>query len=77
MAGRRGRGRADNGPDAPSLSSSTRPIRFLLDITIPEMNGLEVAKRVAKEDQPTRTIILSIYTDAVDVRKALQAGASG
>jgi DNA-binding NarL/FixJ family response regulator len=70
-------GEADNGPDAVSLVASTRPDLILLDITIPEMNGLEVAERVAKEYAPTRTIILSMHTDAVYVRKALQAGASG
>ena len=70
-------GEADNGPDAVSLVASTRPDLILLDITLPEMNGLEVAERVAKEYLPTRTIILSMHTDAVYVRKALQAGASG
>ena len=70
-------GEADNGPDAIELVSTTRPDLILLDITLPAMNGLEVAERVAKEFAPTRTIILSMHTDAVYVRKALQAGASG
>jgi DNA-binding NarL/FixJ family response regulator len=70
-------GEADNGPDAVSLVAAMRPDIILLDITIPEMNGLEVAERVAKDYPPTRTIILSMHTDAVYVRKALEAGASG
>jgi DNA-binding NarL/FixJ family response regulator len=70
-------GEADNGPDAISLVATSRPDLILLDITLPSMNGLEVAERVAKEFGPTRTIILSMHTDAVYVRKALQAGASG
>jgi DNA-binding NarL/FixJ family response regulator len=70
-------GEADNGPDALSLVASTRPDLILLDITLPEMNGLEVAERVAKEYSPTRTIMLSMHTDAVYVRKALEAGAAG
>src|ERR1044072_7143641 len=70
-------GEADNGPDAIALVSSTRPDLMLLDITLPAMNGLEVAERVAKDFAPTRTIMLSMHTDAVYVRKALQAGASG
>jgi DNA-binding NarL/FixJ family response regulator len=51
-------GEADNGPDAISLLATTRPDLILLDITLPAMNGLEVAERVAKEFAPTRTIIL-------------------
>jgi len=70
-------GEADTGPDAVALVASTRPDLVLLDITLPEMNGLEVAERVAKEYAPTRSIILSMHTDPVYVRKALQAGASG
>src|SRR4029450_13588928 len=70
-------GEADNGPDAIALVSSTRPDLMLLDIPLPAMNGLEVAERVAKEYAPTRTIMLSMHTDAVYVLKALQAGASG
>ena len=70
-------GEADNGPDAIALVSTTRPDLVLLDITLPAMNGLEVAEHVAKEFAPTRTIILSMHTDAVYVRRALQAGASG
>jgi DNA-binding NarL/FixJ family response regulator len=70
-------GEADTGPDAVALVASTRPDLVLLDITLPEMNGLEVAERVAREYAPTRSIILSMHTDPVYVRKALQAGASG
>src|SRR5688500_1370378 len=70
-------GEADTGPDALALVASTRPDLILLDITLPEMNGLEVAAHVAEEYAPTRTIILSMHTDPMYVRKALQAGASG
>jgi DNA-binding NarL/FixJ family response regulator len=70
-------GEADTGPDALAVVAATRPDLMLLDITLPEMNGLEVAAKVATEYAPTRTVILSMHTDPMYVRKALQAGASG
>ena len=70
-------GEASTGPEALTLAESLRPDLVLLDISMPELNGLEVARRLIKSESNRRIIFLSMHTDAVYVRRALQAGASG
>jgi DNA-binding NarL/FixJ family response regulator len=70
-------GEASTGPEALTLAQSLEPDLVLLDISMPELNGLEVASRLLKNDPRQRIIFLSMHTDAVYVRRALQAGASG
>lgn len=70
-------GEASTGPEALALASSTQPDVMLLDISMPELNGLEVAARLAKDEPGLRVIILSMHTDPVYVRRAFQAGATG
>src|SRR3954463_16827396 len=53
-------------------SSVTRkPGIALLDISMPGLNGLEVAARVAQEFPATRVIIVSMHADDESVRRAL------
>ena len=70
-------GEASTGPEALTLAESLKPDIVLLDISMPELNGLEVASRLIKSEPTRRIIFLSMHTDAVYVRRALQAGASG
>lgn len=70
-------GEASTGPEALTLASLARPDVVLLDISMPELNGLEVTARLAKDDPGLRVIILSMHTDPVYVRRAFQAGAIG
>jgi len=70
-------GEASTGPEALTLAESLKPDLVLLDISMPELNGLEVASRLIKSEPTRRIIFLSMHTDAVYVRRALQAGASG
>ena len=50
---------------------------ILLDITMPGLNGLEVANRVAKESPKTRVLILSMHDQFLYAERALHAGARG
>ncbi len=70
-------GEASTGPEALTLAESLSPDLVLLDISMPELNGLEVASRLLKSEPKRRIIFLSMHTDAVYVRRALQAGAAG
>ena len=70
-------GEASTGPEALAMASLTRPDLLLLDISMPELNGLEVAARLTKDNPGLRVIILSMHTDSVYVRRAFQAGAIG
>ena len=68
---------AGDGREALQLIREHKPDIALLDISLPGLNGLEVAARVAKEHPATRVIILSMHGDDESVRRALTAGAAG
>jgi DNA-binding NarL/FixJ family response regulator len=66
-----------DGREALELIAKHAPDVALLDIGMPGLNGLEVARRVAKESPRTRVIVLSMYADRIYVRQALGAGVAG
>ena len=68
---------ADDGRDALQLIATHHPNIVLLDISMPELNGLEVAERVAREFPDVRVIILSMHATSDYVLKAMRVGASG
>src|SRR5258707_5807246 len=68
---------AGDGREALQLIREHKPDIALLDISLPGLNGLEVAARVAKDHPATRVIILSMHGDDESVRRALMAGAAG
>lgn len=68
---------AGDGREALQLIREHKPDIALLDISLPGLNGLEVAARVAKDHPATRVIILSMHGDDESVRRALTAGAAG
>jgi DNA-binding NarL/FixJ family response regulator len=70
-------GEAPEGHEALKLIAELRPDIALLDISMPGMNGLEVAARVAAEHPQTRVILLSMHVDQEYVRRAMVAGAAG
>ena len=54
-----------------------RPDVALLDITMPGMNGLEVATRAMRASPGTRIVLLSMHANEAYVSQALRAGVSG
>ena len=66
-----------DGREALELIMKHGPDVALLDIGMPSLNGLEVARRVAKECPRTRVIVLSMYGDRTYVKQALGAGVAG
>jgi DNA-binding NarL/FixJ family response regulator len=66
-----------DGQEALRLIRQHKPDIALLDISMPSLNGLEVAARVAHERPATRVIIVSMHGDDESVRRALVAGAAG
>lgn len=68
---------AGDGREALKLAGTHHPDVVLLDITMPELNGLEVAARLAKEHPRTRTLIVSMHGEEEYVAQALRAGAAG
>ena len=61
-----------DGREALDLLVKHRPDVALLDIGMPHMSGLEVARRAAEESPRTRVIVLSMHEDATYVRQALR-----
>ncbi len=68
-------GEADNGRDAVKLVNLLQPDVLLLDLSMPQMTGLEVLAEVKKSG--THVVILSMHADLSIVQQALQSGAVG
>jgi DNA-binding NarL/FixJ family response regulator len=70
-------GEAATGLQALSLVRSTVPDIALIDVGMPEMNGIVLARRLSEELPSVRTIILTAFEDEAHLRQALEAGACG
>jgi DNA-binding NarL/FixJ family response regulator len=70
-------GEATNGMEALQLVREAEPDILLLDVEMPGMNGIEVARTLKKNISPTRILVLSAYDDHQYIREMLLNGASG
>jgi DNA-binding NarL/FixJ family response regulator len=70
-------GLAENGRDAVRAAVEASPDIVLMDHGMPILNGTEAARLIRERCANTRVIMLSMYSDAVHVYRALQAGATG
>jgi len=68
---------ASNGREALLLVKQHQPDIVLMDIAMPEPNGLEVVRQLERDFPKVRCIILSMHADEEHVWQALQAGAAG
>jgi DNA-binding NarL/FixJ family response regulator len=66
-----------DGREALDLIAKHRPDVALLDIGMPGLSGLEVAKRASDESPRTKIVILSMHADPTYVTQALRAGVAG
>lgn len=70
-------GDAFTGLDAVALATTLKPDVLVLDIAMPDINGVEVTRRVLRDVPQTKIAILTMHKDVVYVREALRAGAKG
>ena len=70
-------GETGDGREALELIRTQHPDVALLDITMPGLTGIEVARRVANEALDVRVIILSMHTSEDYIAQAVRAGVSG
>jgi len=68
-------GEADDGRTALQLAETLKPDLAILDLMLPDLNGLEVTRRILHASPHTRVAILSMYADEPHVLEALRAGA--
>jgi len=68
---------ASDGREALNLVKAHRPDVVLMDITMPELNGLEATARIVKDYPSVRVIVLSMHASEEYVWQALRAGAAG
>lgn len=66
-----------NGREMLDLVTRARPAVAILDVAMPELNGIEATRRILELSPRTRVIVLSNYADETYVREALKAGAVG
>jgi len=69
-------GEADNGKTAVQLALSLRPDIILMDLVMPEMDGIDATKQIMEEWPEAKIIIVTSFLDDEKVYPALEAGAS-
>lgn len=70
-------GRASNGLEALKLCKEHGPDVVLMDISMPEMDGIEATKAIRKRWKKTQVLVLSMYNNHEFVNELMDAGAAG
>jgi DNA-binding NarL/FixJ family response regulator len=70
-------GEADDGRQAVALAVSLKPDLLVMDIGMPNLNGIEAAHQITQANPATAIVILSMHSDESYVLRALKAGAKG
>jgi len=70
-------GEAGNGREAVESAEALKPDIVVMDVAMPELNGIEATRRLATSLPHTRVVALSMHKDSVYVREILRAGARG
>jgi len=70
-------GEAGNGREAVELAEKLHPDVAVVDVAMPELNGIEATRRMGEVTPRTRVLALSMHKDSVYVREILRAGARG
>jgi DNA-binding NarL/FixJ family response regulator len=70
-------GLAGDGREAVEVAAAVHPDVVLMDLVMPEMNGVEATRRILKDRPQTLVIALTMYADVESVHDILSAGARG
>lgn len=70
-------GESKNGPDTVRLTQKLKPDLIIMDISMPELSGIEATRRILKEIPGIKVIALSMHSDSRYVMDMLEVGAKG
>lgn len=70
-------GEGGTGLEAVELAQNLQPDVMLLDMAMPELNGIEAAEEIARQWPKIKLVVLSMYSDEAYVRQALRVGVKG
>ena len=70
-------GEAKNGEEAIRFSQELQPDVIVLDLNLPDLDGIQVTRRIKNEQPGIRILILTVHEDEALLREAIRAGASG
>jgi DNA-binding NarL/FixJ family response regulator len=70
-------GMASNGLEALDLVAELKPDVVLMDLSMPEMDGVEATRRIVAEHPGVRVLVLTSFSDQSRIMDALRAGAEG
>lgn len=70
-------GTAENGREAVRLARQLHPDVMVMDIAMPELNGIEATQQIHDASASTQVLILSMHSTTEHIFRALQAGARG
>lgn len=70
-------GEASNGREAVERTAELKPDVVVMDVAMPELNGIEATRALLQALPRTRVLAVSMHKDAVYVREILRAGAKG
>ncbi len=68
---------ARDGTEALDLARQMEPDVILLDLSMPELDGIEVARRLKETGSRVRALILTVHEDESLLQEAIEAGAAG
>jgi len=70
-------GEAENGRKSVEMCKNYKPDIVLMDLIMPEVNGVEATRRILKDNPSVKVVILTSYIDKKLIEDSLKAGATG